>query len=1010
VNLQHRNAKILISTGSFVNGRTTPAVFVILMALATLAGCGGGDQVAQTVPMGQDFASERKEYAREVTQKPATVGPQTILYVSPSGNDAAPGTNPSQPLRTLERARDLVRTLNRDMAGDIVVYLRGGVHALPATVVFDARDSGSNGFSVKYANYPSEIPVLDGGQRIGGWTLHDAAKGIYKAPVNNLEFRQLYVNGTRAIRARSPNVDNYNTLTNWNNAGRTISVKRDEVAQWNNFSSVEIVVQTFFSDSRMRLASFTVDATTAYLKINPLEEKIAFVRDSPAGRPGQGYHFENAYEFIDQPGEWYLDRVTDMVYYKPRAGENMANAEAVVPRVDTLVKMQGTLDAPVRDVWMYGLVFQHTTWLRPNDFGHLATQAANPCLAAFGSDGGQFYAGRPPAALYVAGAEGVRLERNKVRGVGATGIDLHFGVHNSHVVGNEVYDTSANAINVGKYSDENVEIHTVYNPKDLREVNRANVVANNYVHEFGQDYAGAVGIGVGYTIATNIVSNEVANAPYSGISMGWGWRFDLNASRNNVIKFNRVHNVMGLLGDGGGIYFVGASRKSRVGWNWVHDLVRHPLATRFPVVGMYVDQGFDYSTIENNVFTNVGDRNIHKPLDKSMAYFNNDSQDQKIKDGSGLGAEYADIKLRNAATALDLRRGNTLRFTAVADTGVLQDAPGMANELTELAVRSKPNAVRRSFVRFQLAGLNGRSVKSVKLVLREAPTGSAGFASFDVKSAGSAWDETTINWGSQPIINATPLGKFSGQLAESQTIEVALNRTAVTGDDTYTFALQPTGNSDAAFASRELNGAPQLVVELDGGTTSPSPTPTQTSTPTPTPTPTQTQTQTQSPSSKLIFEAVEDARVDEVSSTGNIGTAPVIGVKYVISDSRYSYLRFNLSGLVGKTITGVTLQLRESTRSGEGDTHFAVRRVDGPWNESAVVWSNRPTPVGPVLGTFAAAKLTNGQLLNVPLTTSSFTGDGILNLGLIATGQTTNDSEFASRESGTPPKLIVEFK
>jgi hypothetical protein len=60
---------------------------------------------------------------------PATTA-GVIVYVSPSGDDANPGTSPSQPLRSLQRARDVVRTLNADLTGDLTVSLADGTYQL----------------------------------------------------------------------------------------------------------------------------------------------------------------------------------------------------------------------------------------------------------------------------------------------------------------------------------------------------------------------------------------------------------------------------------------------------------------------------------------------------------------------------------------------------------------------------------------------------------------------------------------------------------------------------------------------------------------------------------------------------------------------------------------------------------------------------------------------------------------------------------------------------------------
>jgi Fibronectin type III domain len=85
-----------------------------------------------------------------------------VLYVAPDGDDANPGTA-DRPVRSLARARDLVRGLNQNMTGDIVVRLADGTYRLPAPLRLDARDSGTNGHDVVYRAAPGTRPVISGG-------------------------------------------------------------------------------------------------------------------------------------------------------------------------------------------------------------------------------------------------------------------------------------------------------------------------------------------------------------------------------------------------------------------------------------------------------------------------------------------------------------------------------------------------------------------------------------------------------------------------------------------------------------------------------------------------------------------------------------------------------------------------------------------------------------------------------------------------------------------------------
>ncbi len=80
-------------------------------------------------------------------------------------------------------------------AARATVWFRTGVYYLPETIRFGAQDSGTT-----YAAGPGEKPVLSGGIVVTGWKAD--TNGRWKAKVNLANFRQLWVNGQRAQRAR----------------------------------------------------------------------------------------------------------------------------------------------------------------------------------------------------------------------------------------------------------------------------------------------------------------------------------------------------------------------------------------------------------------------------------------------------------------------------------------------------------------------------------------------------------------------------------------------------------------------------------------------------------------------------------------------------------------------------------------------------------------------------------------------------------------------------------------
>ena len=102
--------------------------------------------------------------------------------------------------KTIERAKQAVREINRNMTSDIIVYLREGVYCPENTLSFGAEDSGTNGYYVKYTSFNGEKVKISGGDKITGWEKYD--NKIWKASyVTDNYVRQLYINDKRARRA-----------------------------------------------------------------------------------------------------------------------------------------------------------------------------------------------------------------------------------------------------------------------------------------------------------------------------------------------------------------------------------------------------------------------------------------------------------------------------------------------------------------------------------------------------------------------------------------------------------------------------------------------------------------------------------------------------------------------------------------------------------------------------------------------------------------------------------------
>lgn len=514
-----------------------------------------------------------------------SAGIQASYYVdSVNGNDSNTGTLAS-PFRTIEKARDMVRTINSNMTGDIYVYLRGGTYSLSSTLAFSQLDSGTNGYYVYYKNYTGETPVISGGINVSGWTLHDSSKNIYKATVGNVDSRQLYVNGVRAIRARSAaglpgavrNSSGYTTTD--------ISMQN-----WRNISDIEFVYTVEWSQMRCGVSSISGNTVTMKQPgFDSITVKKAGVKaDIPT-------YIENAYELLDSTGEFYLDKAAGIVYYIPRTGENMTTANVVMPTLQSLVSAAGTLDSPVHHIWFEGITFSYATWLAPNGSNGFAEVQANWCAKpnALNVDNWEINdCVKTLANINLRAAKSIVFERNKFVHLGGAGLGFEYGSQDNIIRGNEFTDISGNALQFGDTYD--------HHRSDSRDKIKNNDIVNNYIHKAGAEYIGAVGIAVQYAEDTYIAHNEINDLPYSGISIGWGWGIsDLDmsnpsASKDNKIMYNHVSNIMHTVKDGGGIYSLGAQPGLEIKYNVVHN-------QQIWGGAIYLDDGSRFASVKNNV-------------------------------------------------------------------------------------------------------------------------------------------------------------------------------------------------------------------------------------------------------------------------------------------------------------------------------------------------------------------------------------------------------------------------
>lgn len=566
-----------------------------------------------------------------IVSMPSTVlaATQATYYVSPTGNDTNPGTL-AAPFQTLTRARDVVRTINTSMTGDIIVYLRGGNYPLTSTVSFGPSDSGTNNYKVIYQAYPNETPVLNGGTQVTGWTLDSGS--IYKATLTRgKKLRALYVNDKRAVMTSKviSSAGGYGTYSvtagqapwAWISGTQSDGVMYDASqfpAIASNQDDLEIKSSMTWNENIVSVRSLTTSGSN---RVALFQEPYGAIAQQPswgtAFNVGGTHVIYNAYEFLNTPGQFYYNKSTSTLYYYKRANENMSTATVYAPQLQTLIDLAGTSTTNrVKNITFKGLTFANSDWNLQNvagSTGKATLQGATVATAyADGNWHNDVYRAYDtmPAAVQGNNIESVSFLSNTVKHTGADGIGFINDIKNVQVTGNTLYDVASSSITLGHPQHAYIGdggTHEKFAP-GIEGAPINDTISNNYVKDSGVLFAGSVPITIFFTNGLNLTHNLIDGAPYSGISMGWGWNvwdgtshsmFPGNPSTvafNNHIEYNRIQNVMSVLGDGGAIYTLGNQPNSTIVGNYIENV-----GTGY-AHAIHPDGGSAYITGTNNVF------------------------------------------------------------------------------------------------------------------------------------------------------------------------------------------------------------------------------------------------------------------------------------------------------------------------------------------------------------------------------------------------------------------------
>ncbi len=542
------------------------------------------------------------------------------IYVSPSGKDANDGSL-AAPKATisaaLRQAREMRRLNAPEIENGIHIILKAGTYNLYEQIYVRPEDSGTPQSPTIICGEENQKVIISGGLKINNWKKSGKLLVADVPDFNGrpFDFRQLWVNGKKAVRARD--------VADFENMARIIRNDKVNEELWIPAKAVkgilkapyaEMVLHQMWAVSFLRIKSIRIQGDSAAVRFHQPESKIQFERPWPQPMVGAGvnspFYLTNARELLDQPGEWFYDIRTHKLYYYPLPGEKIN--EAVVPAIETLVQVEGTTDRQVKNVTFRNITFSHTTWMRPSEKGHVPLQAGmyltegyklRPQIDRVNNHklDNQGWLGRPAAAVTVSGSENVSFENCAFEHLGYSGLDYISATTGGKVSNCIFTDIAGNGLVAGSFSPASLETHLPYRPSDNREVCKGLNINNNLFNDLTNEDWGCVAVCAGYVSDFNITNNDIHDVSYSGISLGWGWNRDSVCMKNNYVARNNIYRYATHAYDVAGIYTLGAQPGTLITENYVHDIC-HPSYVHDPNQWyyLYTDEGSSYITIKNN--------------------------------------------------------------------------------------------------------------------------------------------------------------------------------------------------------------------------------------------------------------------------------------------------------------------------------------------------------------------------------------------------------------------------
>lgn len=526
------------------------------------------------------------------------------LVVSPDGDDAAAGT-PDAPLQTIGEAKTRLAALRGSHPDGVCVWLRAGIYMLSQTLCFGADDLSG----VTYCAYPGETVRFSGGETIrGGWQ-ETTVNGVsaWVRPVRR-DFTTLYGETDQPVRrTRFPQSGYFHVCAQCLDG----ALYTEETTPWPAYmlgecafvadpdDLCELSVFRNPDDILVRLFHYWKDEMlplTGYDVQTGVVHSSKYCSMSP--HAGDRYFLENVFEALDEPGEWYFDRVAQLLYYIPLPGQTPENTTLYTGSTEKLLEIDG-----VNGIAFEGITFCDSGWhpLQPQELRDFVPGIEHP-QAAYST----------PACIAVRNARGISFDACTFRNIGFSALRLGDNVQDCVVTRTHFCDIGGNAVYISGAPQENAKTTCRIGVTDC------------LIERYGRNWANAIGVFATHARELDISHNEICDGYYTAISVGWIWGYADSVCRDNRICDNLIYDIgQGWLSDMGGIYTLSMQPGTVISGNVIHDVSADPGEGGYGGWGIYLDEGSSYILVEKNLVYACGSQGFHQHYGRENVICNN---------------------------------------------------------------------------------------------------------------------------------------------------------------------------------------------------------------------------------------------------------------------------------------------------------------------------------------------------------------------------------------------------